>query len=146
MTAAEYYDWWCYSGICPGEPTRPANLAVLRERLSAPGPSIIILWRLLLWSARQDETNYSPPTIIFGARERIADAARHVGAPRLAEHLTDSANPGVVPETHRELKKLLKQFVVRHKAELLADIARLGDPRAAPGFDKRRATRAVEKL
>src|SRR6266496_1382634 len=145
MTPAEYHDWWCFSGICPGEPTRPANYAILREHLSTPGVSISILWRLLLHSAKRDETTYSPSTSIFGSDERIAEAARAVGAARLADSLAALPKPAVVPETHRELKKLLKQFAARHQAELAADVARHGDPRAAPGFDKRLAMRKLDK-
>jgi hypothetical protein len=146
MTPAEYYDWWFYSGICPGIPTRPANHAALRERLSTPGLHLIILWELLLDNDGAAETAYVGYQNIYGAAARIEAAARDVGAVRLADFLADLPDSPVVPETHREFKKLLKQFAARHSADLEADIARHGDPRALPGFDKRRARRERELL
>src|SRR5262245_59787304 len=134
MTPAEYYDWWFFSGICPGIPTRPANHAVLREQLSGEGLHLIILWELLLDNAECEETTYITLGDIHGSRERIIEAARGVWATGLADYLTTLPDTSVVPETHRELKKLLKHFAAQHKVELAQDIARHGDPRKAPGF------------
>ena len=145
MTPAEYYDWWFYSGICPGVPTRPANHAALRERLSAPGVHLIVLSELLRDNAGFGDTSYIAPTGIHGSHKRIAAAAGAVGATRLADYLSTLPDTAIVPETHREVKKLLKQFAARHKAELAGDIARHGDPRAEPGFDKRQARRQIEE-
>jgi hypothetical protein len=144
MSPEEYYNWWFFSGSCPGIPTRPANYAALRERLSAPGLHLIVLWELLSENDGFAETAYVGYQHIHGAAGRIATAAREVGAERLAAWMSTLPDPTVVPETHRELKRLLKRFAVRHKAELTADITRLGDPRTAPGFDKRRARRERE--
>jgi hypothetical protein len=144
MSPEEYYDWWYFSGICPGEPTRPANHAALGERLSAPGVQLIVLWDLLRGNKGSSETAYVGYQHIHGSAERMATAARAVGAERLAAWMSTLPDPTVVPETHAELKRLLKQFAVRHRAELAADVARLGDPRTAPGFDKRRARRERE--
>src|SRR5438105_5753821 len=147
MTPAEYYDWWLYSGICPGTPTRPANNATLRERLSAAGVALIVLWELLLDNADfDDDASYVLPMHIFGSHERIIAAARDVGALLLAENVATRPSSTVVPETHRELKKLLKQFAAQRDAELAADIARYGDPCAAPAFDKRKARRKRDEL
>jgi hypothetical protein len=139
MTPATYYDWWFYSGIRPGLPTRPANYAALREALSAPGVHLIVLWELLLDNDEFDPTVYVPPHGIHGSLERIIEAARSVGATGLADYLSTLPDSSIVPQTHRELKSLLKQFAAEHRAELTADIAHHGDPRAAPGFDKRQA-------
>jgi hypothetical protein len=144
MTPAEYYAWWFFSGICPGVPTRPTNYAVLRERLSAPGLHLIILWELLLDNDGFAETAYVGYQGIYGAAERMEAAAWEVGAERLAAWMSALPDPTVVPETHRELRSLLKRFAARHTADLTADITRLGDPRTAPGFDKRRARRERE--
>jgi len=141
MTPSAYYDWWFSSGICPGIPTRPANYATLREALSAAGVHIIILWELLLDNDAFDPTIYVDPNGIYGSRERIIEAARSVGATGLADCLVTLPDSSVIPETQGELKSLLKQFAADHKAQLAADIARHGDPRAAPGFDKRQARR-----
>src|SRR5262245_3663760 len=142
MTPADYYDWWYFSGICPGIATRPANYAILREQLAPAGVSLIVLWELLLDNAiLPNKTSYITPHGIHGARGRIVEAARDVGATQLAEHLATLPDTNIIPETHSELKKLLKQFAARHKAELAADIDRHGDRRAAAGFDKRQARR-----
>ena len=145
MTPKAYYDWWFYSGISPGIPTRPANYAALGERLSTSGVQLIILWELLLDNAQFDETTYIAPTGIFGSHQRIIEAARQVGATRLANYLSALPDATVVPDTHRELKLLLKEFSARHKAELAADVARHGDPRTAAGFDKKQARRKREE-
>lgn len=145
MNPADYYDWWLYSGICPGDPTRPANIAVLRERLSAPGLDIIILKRLLDRSTEYGETTYHRPEYIHGADQRIAASASNVGAVELARYMAAPAKAGVVPEAQRSLKKLLKQFAIRHQAELANDIARHGDPRAVSGFNKRLALKKVDR-
>jgi hypothetical protein len=144
VSPKEYYDWWFFSGVRLGDPTRPANYAALREQLSAPGLALIVLWDLLLGVEGSAETAYAGYQQIHGAAARMAEAARAVGAERLATWLSTLPDPTVVPETHAELKSLLKRFAVRHKAELAADITRLGDPRAAPGFDRRRARRERE--
>lgn len=147
MTPAQYYDWWFYSGICPGRPTRPANYAALRERLSAAGLHLIVLWELLLDNAEfADQADYVLPLHIIGSHERIVAAAREIGALLLADNVAAGPGSSVVPEPHRELKKLLKQFVAQHEAELVADSVRHGDPRAAPGFDKRMARRTRDEL
>lgn len=144
MSPKEYYDWWFFSESFAGDPTRPANHAALRERLSAAGVHIIILWHLLWENAGAAETAYAGYQHVHGAAERISAAARAVGAGRLAEWMSNLPEPTVVPETHQELKQLLKRFAVRQKTELTADITRLGDPRTAPGFDRRRARREQE--
>lgn len=147
MTPAEYYDWWFYSGIAPGIPTRPGNHAALRERISAAGVHVIVLWELLRENAEFDETTYIAPHGIHGAHERVADAARAVGAPALAAFLSlPPAARTLTPETHRELKSLLKRYASRHGGELAGDIARHGDARAAVGFDKRQARRRRDEL
>ncbi len=146
MTAAEYYNWWVYSGLCPGIPTRPANYAALRDRLSEPGLHLIVLWDLLLDNRGYADTSYAGYQGIYGAAGRIAAAARAVGARRLAAFMAAPGKTDVVPETHKELKRLLRAFVTRHKDALAADIARHGDPRAAPGFAKGRAKRARDRL
>jgi hypothetical protein len=146
MTPAEYYDWWFYSGICPGIPTRRANYAVLCEQLSTPGVHLIVLWELLLDNEGFADTSYVGYQNIHGAIERIVSAAREVGADRLAGYLSAVPDSTIVPETHKELKRLLKRFAALHAAVLTADIARHGDPRAAQGFDKRNARRERDRL
>lgn len=139
MAPREYYDWWFFSGVCLGDPARPANYAALRERLSAAGLHLIVLWDLLLGVKEGSETAYAGYQHIHGAAARMAAAAGAVGAKRLATWLSTLPDPTVIPETHAELTALLKDFARRHKAELAADMARHGDPRKAPGFDRRRA-------
>jgi hypothetical protein len=146
MTAAEYYDWWFYSGLCPGIPTRPANYSFLRDRLSEAGLHLIVLWDLVLDNRGYAETSYAGYQGIYGAAARLAAAARAVGARRLAAFMAAPGKTEVVPETHKELKRLLKTFTARHDSVLAADIARHGDPRSRPGFGKWRARRSRDRL
>ena len=146
MTAAEYYDWWFYSGLRPGIPTRPANFATLRDQLSEPGLHLIVLWDLLLDNRGYADTSYAGYQGIHGAAARIAAAARAVGAKRLAAFMAAPGKTEVVPETHTVLRRLLKMFAARQDAVLATDIARHGDPRTAPGFRKGRTKRTRDRL
>lgn len=141
MKAADYYDWWFFSGIQPGIPTRPANYAVLCDKLSASGAHLIVMWQLLLDNKGLNETAYVIDPHIFGAFARVAEAARATGAVRLAEFVATLPDPTTTPEDHDELRMVLKAFAKEHAAELMADIERHGDPRKAPGFDKKQAKR-----
>src|SRR5204862_3707122 len=88
VNPAKYYEWWQFSGVCPGIPTRAANHACLREKLSAAGVTVIVLWELILMNADiEDEVFYITETGIFGCRERIGEAARAVGAAKLADYM-----------------------------------------------------------
>ena len=147
MNPAKYYEWYQFACICPGNPTRPANYAVLREKLSAAGVTVIVLWELILLNADiPNETAYTTEGGIYGARERIGDAARAVGAVALADYMPVYPDTTIVPETRDELKTLVKDFAKLHKAELAADIARYGDPSTAPDFDKRQARKEMDRL
>src|SRR5262245_62007187 len=102
MSPKDYYDWWFFSGICPGTPTRPANHAALSDRLSAPGVQLIVLWDVLRENDGFAETAYVGYQLIHGAAERIATAARAVGAEQLATWMSTLPDPTVVPESHQE--------------------------------------------
>src|SRR5262249_25019901 len=131
MKAADYYDWWFYSGIQPGIPTRPANYAVLREKLSAAGVNLIVMWELLLDNKGFNETAYAIDPGTSGVFGRVAEAARVTGAVKLAEYVATLPDPTCTPEDHDELKKVLKIFAKQNAAALIADIERHGDLRMA---------------
>src|SRR5438128_9216220 len=105
MSPASYYEWWQFSGICPGVPTRPANHAALRQKLSAAGVNVIVLWELILMNKDiENERYYITEIGIYGCRERIGEAARAVGAVNLADYMPVFPDTELVPDTHGELK------------------------------------------
>jgi hypothetical protein len=101
MSPAEYYDWWFFSGICPGIPTRPANHAALCGHLSAPGVHLVVLWELLRENDGAADTAYVGYQWIDGAAGRIAAAAQEVGAGRLAAWMSALPDPPAAPQDSR---------------------------------------------
>lgn len=144
---ADYYDWWLFSGIYPGDPTRAKNYTELCTRLSTSGVTIVLLWDLLLDNSDGDDTVYCTSLTIDGAPKLLAEAARCVCATQLAEYFDHCPNSeNIRPEPHNELRHLLQLFAAKHSAELQGDIAKHGDPRSQTGFNKRLARKRREQL
>jgi len=144
MDPTEYHHWWRASRIGLGHPLDLPNYQEMAGQLSEAGRTVAIMVHLLPKRGTDRSTNFGIyPTEADRAR-RWADAARRVGAERLAAALQQEAShdyrPEAAPlfETPRrypdveslgELRRLIADFTAAHADELVSDVARHGDKR-----------------
>jgi len=161
ITIEDYRDWYEFSGLCldlrvmfgPG-PRRSAYLESLRENLSEAGFHALHVANTL-WSYRLPinvdiyVTYCHPPEVPM----LIADM-QAIGATRWAAALIKGmerkeppefgAGQGSDLESPEELQALIRKYVKAHQSDLKGDMVRHGDPRQAPGFNRRKAKKVIE--
>src|SRR5688572_332238 len=161
ITIEDYRDWYEYSGLClelrvldGPSPQRSAYIECLRANLSEAGFHALHVARML-WSYRLPfnvdvyVTLVHPPEVPM----LIADM-QAIGATRWAAALIKGMQRKEPPEfgagsesdieSPEELQALIRKYVAAHQSELEGDMQRHGDPRQAPGFNRRKAQKAIE--
>jgi hypothetical protein len=212
MNAADYFDWWLFSGTGLGTASPGETLRQLHQELSRAGATVVIVGKFLdqnpdvvdvarwrrteVWGlesvqiqltaealeavgargtaaavvrggrplpADEDKGTPAPdstdprrqflklfpetpegasiPDMMNNLRERIV--ARF---PEMAESMPEDIRAQLpqprqteAAETREEIARLLDAYAAAHRDELAGDVAKYGDARQAPGFDRERA-------
>jgi hypothetical protein len=191
MNAADYFDWWLFSGTGLGTASPGETLKQLHQELSRAGASVVIVSKFLdqnpdvidvarwrrteVWGLESVQIQLTAQALEAvgatgtaaavrgGGRPRPADQGPPQGQsipemmnnlreriaarfPEMAEGMPEELRAQLPQprqtdgaETREEIGRLLDEYVTAHREELAGDVARDGDPRQAPGFDRERA-------
>jgi hypothetical protein len=143
MNPTDFYHWWRASRIGLGHPLDKPNYEELSAMLSEAGRTVAVMVHLLP-EGGSDSTSYDIYPTEADRAKWWADAARRVGADKLAAALEQEASHDYRPETAPlfesprsypdveplgVLRRLIAEFAAAHADELVSDVARHGDNR-----------------
>lgn len=156
MDAADYYEWYRFSGVGLGTQWPGERFEQLHKELSTAGANLVIIcefvgensevidvssWRML------DVTPYEAMRVkltvlaleAVGAHD-TANAVREAKGP-----LAAGAQKSPFAGTRGQLRKLATEYADLHSAELEADIGKFGDLRQDDDFDADARLRELEE-
>jgi hypothetical protein len=213
MNAADYFDWWLFSGTGLGTASPGETLKQLHQELSRAGATAVIVGKFLdrnpdvidvarwrrteVWGLESVQmqltaealaavgASAAAAAVLRGGRPRppdqdkAADQGKETPGPReqflklfpgapqgesvpemmnnlrerivarfpeTAEDMPEGVRAQLPQprqtegaETREEIARLLDEYVAAHREDLAGDVARHGDARRAPGFDRERA-------